>query len=335
VFDAHGRRRPMTIDQVGFALLVPDLDIHAERRAEIPRAIHGALHGDPALLARLIALSGPSGPDPKRDVNQTLDQVTQCEERGMPFDRTASPEQKLAQAQAALARVPSSVFAPFGPQLAFGVTLVPTCAYWPARPQRPDFGGSLPHVPALLLHGVADQRTTPGETAEIAHALPHSVTIDVPYVGHSTWGTDVTGCVKAAVARFLAGGTPARCRATGNPYAPRPLPPRSLGAVRGGLRAAVAASVDDAFAQLDYLILRRTALLPTERFGGLRGGSAHGTARGLVLDRYSYIRGLEVSGLVPRHGPVRLRANGLLLRNLHVRRETLYEELHARGLLPG
>src|SRR5204863_4062920 len=109
VFDEDGAPRKITISALLLASLVPDLDVKDHLRAELPRAVAGALKGDGAPLARLTS-GAPAGPPPDRlaAVNQTLLNVTRCEEDVHPFERSASPADRLAQARRQLAASPAS-----------------------------------------------------------------------------------------------------------------------------------------------------------------------------------------------------------------------------------
>jgi hypothetical protein len=224
-------------------------------------------------------------------------------------------------------------------------------------PQRPDFGGALPDVPALLLHGAQDLRSTVHDTAYVAARLPRSTVVDVPQTGHATVGADASGCAVRALRAFLAGRRVRQCHASARyPYVARRLPPRRVPRSPRGVVRLVAATVADGFDQLDDVARRSTAGLLRARIGGLHGGFLRGSRGGTVFVRYRYVPGVAVSGRVTRGGKVRLRIGGRvtgrlsfapsgLVRGrlggrrvtLHQRlvRETTYERLHRRGLLPG
>jgi pimeloyl-ACP methyl ester carboxylesterase len=90
VVDAGGHLREITLSGLQVAALLPNLDVDDHLRAELTRSVAGALRGDPASLARLVA-AAPLPPDPLSAVNPTLNTVTHCEEDVQPFERTASP----------------------------------------------------------------------------------------------------------------------------------------------------------------------------------------------------------------------------------------------------
>jgi hypothetical protein len=319
VVDTTGKVRKVAIAGLQVASLFPDLDINDHLRAEVPRAVAGALKGDSGPLARLVA-GGPSGPppDPLQAVNQTLLHVTRCEEDVQPFDRTASPAHRLTQARQQLASIPPSAFDPFGPDIAFLVSLVPTCAYWPMLPDQPSFGsGAPPDVPVLLLHGEFDLRSTLSSTQTVANEFPQATVLTIPNAGHSATRRAAPNCARTAVISYLNGVAPGQCKPGVDPFAARALVPKSLNAVKPvgiGLqgrsgRAVYAAqiTVSDAFDQLDVGSGGRPSLESKVRGGGLRGGTFRGTKKGLVLKGYELVKGFPVSGLVTPHGAVVLK----------------------------
>src|SRR4051795_1736043 len=68
------------------------------------------------------------------------------------------------------------------------------------------------------------------------------------------------------------------------------------------------------------------------RGGGLRGGSFRGTKRGLVLDRYQFVKGFPVSGLVRPRGKVTLTVphGRLTFRGGSLQRRTIAAQLGAQ-----
>jgi pimeloyl-ACP methyl ester carboxylesterase len=311
-----GGRDEVTLSPLAVASLLPQLDVRGHLRAELPRAGAAALRGDPAPLARLV-FGAPSGPppEPRSAQNQTLFFATHCEEDVQPFDRTAAPADRLAQARERVAAIPPASFAPFGPDIAFLLSNVPTCAYWPMRAEQPSFGPGPPaDVPVLLIHGEFDLRSSRASTDTVAGEFPHSKVLIVPNTGHSATRSELTRCARTAAARFLVKRKfPGPCRIAPDPFAPRPLVPRALHAA-GGRRAAARMTVADAFDQLDAGSQGRTSAEPKVRGGGLRGGTFHGSKKGLVLVRYEFVKGFPVSGLVPPRGVALLKVPGGTLR---------------------
>jgi pimeloyl-ACP methyl ester carboxylesterase len=320
VFDEDGASRKVTLSGLLVASVVPELDVKDHLRAELPRAVAGALKGDAGPLARLVSGGGPTGPppDPFAAVNQTVLNVTRCEEDVQPFDRTASPADRLTQARQQLAAIPPSTFDPFGPDLAFVLSLVPTCAYWPMLADQPSFGNGAPaNVPVLLVHGEFDLRSTLASTQTVAGEFPQATVLTIPNAGHSATRRAGPNCARAAVIRFLDGASPGQCTPGRDPFAARPLVPRSLSAVKPagiGLRGrsgravyAAQLTVSDAFDQLDLGSGGRPPLESKVRGGGLRGGTFRGTKQGLVLKKYAFVKGFPVTGTVRPRGAVVLR----------------------------
>ena len=304
----NGRARKVMLGALGVARLIPDLDVDPNLRAELPRALAGALNGRPAALARLVA-GGPVGPpaDPRGAVNQTVFNITHCEEDVQPFDRGVPPAERLQQARDKLAAIPAETFAPFGPQIAFLTSFVPTCAFWPMRAQ-PSFGtGAPPNVPVLLIHGEFDLRSTLASTETVAKEYPQGKVLIVPNEGHSPTRTPTGQCARDAAVRYLRDEFPPQpCPVVTDPFAPRALVPGSVRKA-GGPIAAAELTVADAFDELDAGSLLRVAAEPSVKGGGLRAGRFNGSKRGLVLTRYRFVRGFPVTGIVKPTGTVVLK----------------------------
>ncbi|TMK67517.1 MAG: alpha/beta hydrolase [Actinobacteria bacterium] len=319
-YDANGHAQRTTVNRLIAVAALRDLDLRPNVRAELPRAIAGVFRGDNAPLVRLVAAEGPASIGKPDQINHTVNVVTQCEEQRFPWTRGASPDHKLAQARAALKRIPRSAFSPVTPEIAFAISLVPTCAYWPDQPQPPVFGPKrLPHVPVLVVSGESDLRTPRSSALEAHHVFKGSQLLAVPNVGHSGVAGDPTPCARHAVQRFLLGGQAGSCADRDDPYAPRLLVPTALKQVdgaagvpgrRGRILHAVALTVNDGFQQLDdghFGLDGRTA------GGGLRGGSFRRAGDALHLSRYVFVPGVTVDGAVPRRGTAHLHvtAGGL------------------------
>jgi hypothetical protein len=163
-------------------------------------------------------------------------------------------------------------------------------------------------VPTLILSGGQDLRTPTEDARRVAAMIPDAQLVHVPYTGHSVIGSDLSGCAKAALASFFARASFAGCPSAVNRFPVSPLAPRRLSSVApiGGVAPAAGRTVAAAVASL--LDLRRSVLtigfdfggIPYgARFGALRGGTASVTKAGVRLDRFSYVPGLQLSGLVP------------------------------------
>jgi pimeloyl-ACP methyl ester carboxylesterase len=312
----NGRRRKVKIGPFAVAQLLPQLDVDTNLRAELPRAVTGALNGRPGVLGRLV-FGGPVGPppDPRGATNQTLFNVTHCEEDVHPFDRTAKPADRIAQARDNLAAIPPATFDPFGPQIALLTSFVPTCAFWNMRAQQPSFGsGSPPNIPVLLIHGEFDLRSTLQSTETVASEYRQGKILVVPNEGHSPTRTPTGGCARAAAVVYIRDGFPPRaCPVVADPFAPRALVPPSVKQA-GGPIVAAQLTVADAFHQLDAGSLLRVDAEPFVKGGGLRAGRFNGSKRGLVLRGYTFVPGFPVIGLVKPTGTVVLKIRRGVLR---------------------
>lgn len=304
-FDDRGRRRPTsyhTPDELAFLLIEGDLNPLLQ--AALPGAIGAARRGDTAELMRLRRI-GQGSRTATSDLSFGLNVTTGCLDVALPYPLATTPiEARPAIAQAALATIPPSLYAPFDGQTVLRTSYVDDCLLWPNDAARPQFAGPLPDVPALLLGGRLDLRT-PIENAFATHALlPHSTVVPLPGNGHDATDSDQTGCIARATARFFANrvvGNP--CRGRNNGFRPLPSPPRSLndfrsapgvGGTRGRALFAVLDTVQDSIITATQL---QAAQLPL-RGGGLRGGRFRvidqGSAVGMT--RYSFVPGLRVTG---------------------------------------
>jgi pimeloyl-ACP methyl ester carboxylesterase len=335
-FDGRGRRIKHLITSADVFSLLLAGDLNPEIRPQLPAAVHAALNRDPAPLARLQALVGlqpASETSPGIDV--TLFIATSCEETPFPWQRSAPSATRAVEAEAALNALPSSDFYPFDPESALFGQTIPLCVSWPdAAPAPPPVGG-LPNVPTLILSGAQDLRTPTDNARRVAGLIPDAQVLQVPFTGHSVVGSDLTGCAKSALISFFAGAVVQSCGPVVNRFRPAPLAPRALSSVAPmpGLDAVQARTVAGTVASL--LDLRRSVLtvaldagtIPLgARFGGLRGGSVRVTRAGAWLERFSYVPGLQLTGLVPfgillrnDGAPARLTVGGPAARGGHVR----------------
>ncbi len=119
-------------------------DLNPALRALLPAAVQSALRSDPDPLLRLKALSEglipnvplhPRGSQAEREAGEEEDNAlflaTSCEEKPFPWQRSATPATREAEALAALHALPSSDFYPFDAATAWADSLVPVCKDWP------------------------------------------------------------------------------------------------------------------------------------------------------------------------------------------------------------
>jgi len=290
----HTSIKTVTAREIYSAIRAADLD--PSTRAEYPAAIRSAVLGDTAPLVRMLhrfddLANAPA--QPNADVGSlsfSLQAATLCEEAPLPWDRTATVEQRIAQTQAAADAIPDASFDPFDRETVLfpdNNNLLFQCRRWPALAQAPVVPKVSPDVPVLILEGLEDTRTPLEVGQAVAARFPHAQVLMVPKTAHAVAGR--RGCARTAIARFFADKSLTGLCAglTGKPLLPRA--PVALSAVKGGAVAAVKLTLDD---------LSREAsvrLFPPIRGGGLRAGFFAGSTKRLSVHGWSYIPKLTIS----------------------------------------
>ncbi len=249
VYDGAGHRHAATIGEADLFNVLLAGDLNPALRALLPAAVQSALHGDPDPLLRLKALSEglipnvplqPRGSQAEREAGEEEDNAlflaTSCEEKPFPWQRSATPATREAEARAALHGLPSGDLYPFDAATVWTDSLVPVCLDWPNAAPAPPAAGPLPNVPTLILSGAQDLRTPTSGARRVAAEIPDAQLLVVPYTGHSVIGSDFSDCAALAVEAFFGGR---RGRAASRPASPNPTPsaPRRH-AHRARLRAA-------------------------------------------------------------------------------------------------
>jgi pimeloyl-ACP methyl ester carboxylesterase len=348
--DGHGHRTTISADELLAVLLAGDFS--PLLRAEFVTSVRSAAEGDTAPLARLLSdVAHSEGEGEGEDFDNPLYYATSCEEELFPWNRAASPAQRMAAAMAAAKALPARALAPFSAANAIDLSDVPACAYWPYTTPAPSVDSApLPNVPTLILSGADDLRTPTANAREVAAQIPDSHLLVVPYAGHSVLSDEPTACAREALQSMFAGGLgdvdgPVKsCRREPPPAVlrPAPPPPVRLGLVAptrgyrgpvGRTLHAVALTLAD-FAR--QLALQLSATPPAEggaplslRTGGLRAGWARLADGALRFAGYSFVPGVTVSGtlraesgelrvggFVGAHGTLRLDAPATLVGTL-------------------
>jgi pimeloyl-ACP methyl ester carboxylesterase len=298
----HVRHVELNPDEVLNMMISGDLDTLL--RANLPAALHAAVHGDYSLLAALVNIAN----EPEGGVSNELYFATSCEELPFPWNRADTPTQRAAAALAAFNALPAATFAPFTAQTGYDFSDAPYCAGWSFATAAPEStSGTLPNVPTLIISGAEDLRTPTADAAAVAHQIPDATLLVVPNTGHSVLGEEETTCAQDAVAAFLTGAAIKQCTDTAIPalLKPTPVPPRSLGRLKpapgtsgraGRTLRAVLDTLSQSFEVGDGTLFNGSSLSATVRFGGLRAGWASLSVAGLELHRYSYVHGVTVSG---------------------------------------
>jgi hypothetical protein len=165
-------------------------------------------------------------------------------------------------------------------------------------------------VPALLLNGVDDLRTPLEGAQGVAAALPRGRLVAIAATGHSTFGTDLTGCAGRVLQRFFFGQPLGACTRGRRLLNATPIAPRSLEQVRtapgvsgraGRTLCAVASTLADArLHALDPVFTEGFARVGHARWPALRSGAMAirqvGNRLFAFLERYSYVPGVAVTG---------------------------------------
>jgi pimeloyl-ACP methyl ester carboxylesterase len=321
---SSGTRTRLAMSQSDLLAILLAGDLNPTLRAELPGSMRAALRGDAAPLLRLavrseglttgLALKHQSTEDADSDA---LFLATTCEEAPFAWTRTADADTRYDEISAAARAIPKAQLGPFSPAAAVQGGPIPLCLGWPDASPAPPASAPLPAVRTLVLDGQMDLRTPFEDAAQIGARIPGAAVVQVPFTGHSTISSDMTddsACTKGALTTFFAGGAPAACAASTNPYAPTRRPPTSLGAIKASSRTrrtvvAAAATVTDAARQIigDALALSE---LP-KHVGGLRAGNATVNKDGSFrLNRYQYVPGVVVSGTVNRSRRAKVTIHG-------------------------
>lgn len=346
VVDGHGKAQTARISSNDLLGILMEGDFDPILRAEFPAAVRSAASGDTAALARLIARAEDGGEGEEEGLSEGFDlplyYSTICDETTFPWNRSASPKQRLTEGLRALRAEPKSAFAPFASANALALSEVPTCAAWPTTAVSPEAGGvPLPDVPTLILSGADDLRTPTANARAVAAKIPDAHVLVVPNTGHSVLGSDPTSCAHNALEAFFVNKPVQQCKHRKPPhlFLPTPLPPRSLSVVApvGGARGPVGRTLDatlltlgDFDRQVLLAALEQTGGiglfgLPSVQVGGLRAGWGGTIHEGVVLHDYSYVPGVNLSGTLSQrvtilriggssaaHGTLRITVHGTL-----------------------
>jgi pimeloyl-ACP methyl ester carboxylesterase len=321
VYDGSGHAHTVRLGETGLLGILQAGDLNPALRALLPAAVVSALRHDPDPLLRLYLLSEgliPNVPNSRptessNGIDEALFIDTSCEELPFPWQRSAPPATRLAEALGSLRALPSSDFYPFDATTALDASLVPDCANWPdASPPAPA-QSQLPDVPTLILSGEQDLRTPTANARGVAARIPGSQLLVVPFTGHSVLGSDFSGCAEQAVGAFFAGGVGGGqiqpCTSTQNPFTPTPITPTKLAyihppSILAGKPGQTLTAVLDAILDLNRQVIGATLQVDAElpvgsSFGGLRGGYARLDAGSVVLHDFSFVPGVSLSGTFP------------------------------------
>jgi pimeloyl-ACP methyl ester carboxylesterase len=312
VVGPDGRRHGSRIERLTLLNLVVSGDLGPPTLyGELPAALRSAREGDLAPLMRLsrIALAVGEIENP-RMLSPALNFATLCSEGPQPWSPSTPVSERIAEARATATAVGDAAFWPFDALTAFDVSTI-GCVTWPS-PARPpaDETGPLPPVPALLLAGVDDLRTPLEGARSVAAALPQARLVPIAATGHSTFGTDATGCAGRVLQRFFFGQPLGACTRGRRLLSATPRAPRSLEEIgpvpgvpgrTGRTMCAVARTLADSrLHALDPVFTEPFARTGFARWPALRSGAMAilqiGNRLFAFLERYSYVPGVAVTG---------------------------------------
>jgi pimeloyl-ACP methyl ester carboxylesterase len=307
-----------------------DGDLEPTLRSEVPAAFRAAADGDTAPLARLEeqTASGEASEaeSPSESFDNPLYFATSCEDEEFPWNRSAGPRERLAQAKARIAALGASAIAPFTRANVLDLSDMPACAFWPfTTPAPAPDDAPFPSVPTLILSGADDLRTPTANAREVAAQIPGSHLLMVPNTGHSVLGSDPTHCASDALQALFAGKPikpcapeppPALLHLT--PLAPARLsdvaPARGNSGLAGRTLEAVVLTLADFNRQLELKLVKQLGSGELGgslvlRAGGLRAGWAGLAGGALTFHGYSYVPGVTVSGKLTQQA-IELRIGG-------------------------
>src|SRR5947208_2340199 len=285
---------------------VIDTDLNAGLAAELPAAVHAALHGQTRPLLRLVELDRETSVTSTEELSMGLLAATVCDDGPFPWQPGTPISQREALLAAARNALAPGATGPFG-KWATDIGPAALCLLWPPQSRRPGVGsGPLPNVPVLVLAGERDLRTPASNAAAIAARFPQGRLLTVPGVGHSVLGADFTRCADDAVGTWLSGGIPpSRCPRSPmlvNPIGPFPasFPSSNRRGVRGRTLAAVAKTVREAAASWAFAL---TGFSGTHSIAGLYGGVIRTSGTTFTLKRYSLVPGVQLNGTLRLYRP--------------------------------
>ncbi len=247
--DADGRRMHVSVNAPNLAVVAFDATYGPYFYREFTAALRSGLRGDRVPLLRLVAQATGGGTDagPVQDYSEGLDAAVSCHDYPQLYDMTATPQVRIRQYRAALARRTKlwpNTYGPFtvGEYARSDWSELNWCLRWrsappdnPARPPRPPHG--YPSVPTLVLSGQLDSITTPAEGALVVSQFPRARQIVIANSFHVTADGDTDHCAVDILRRFVQ--TPAhwpqhRCASKVPPVRAMGVFPRHLRDVSAG-----------------------------------------------------------------------------------------------------
>ncbi len=291
--------------------------------ATLPGAVEAALDRDYAPLERLVAASRISDVGSILGDPSTFDiaagTATSCHDYPRPYDLAATPGERHAQYDRALAALDPGTFAPFSADawLQTNIDAGPKCLDWPADPTAgsPLAGLKMPDVPVLVQSGELDTNTPIEQGRAAAAQFAHPIYAIVANAGHTP---DLQPCGVAMAIDFVEHLTtdPKRCRHAGSRPVVAPRPPLRAAQFPAAHRAeriarATVADSQAAIATFDGMT----------RIDALRGGTYIVSGKRVRFSQARIVRDAVVNGtLVNGRGVLRVSGPGVRSTRVVLRR---------------
>ncbi|MFI5037397.1 MAG: alpha/beta hydrolase, partial [Solirubrobacterales bacterium] len=327
IFDSRGRGETVSVGETAAARIIGLMDLSPRMAQLVPGAITAAVRGDAAPLARLagaqpvlistgavngvssaaeLALEGegPSGAaggeaasaqEPASSLfSLELLFATSCVERPLPWPPESPLAARAGELRSWISQLPAGITYPFTLHGVVSRSLIELCKPWPPTPAAPPAPNGISSVPTLILSGDEDLRTPYEQDLTVASGYGDAQILRIPNTGHSTVGSDRSGCAQRAMIAFLT-GHPAPASCPNPPASQVPPPPSSLSDVHpSGSRPTLAARGAAAVA----LTVQEIVGQPSLSGGGLRGGYWRLRGARLTFNRVIDIAGVSLSGSI-------------------------------------
>lgn len=165
--------------------------------------------------------------------SNTMFFATTCADFNPPWARSTDVAGRQTAIDAAVNAIPSSKLKPFPRKTVRDNSTAAYCRGWQQNPSLPAIDqGPLPNIPTLALAGTLDLRTPVSWAEQAVAGNPSAQVVKIPNTGHSTVGTDLSGCALSLATRFLIyGGTDGKCKKTADPVPIAPRTPSTLNGV--------------------------------------------------------------------------------------------------------
>lgn len=205
VITTNGKSKTLRMNGEDVVSLIIDTDLSPGLAAEAPAAVHAALAGNFRPLLRLFDLDLTSNEFAPEDLSFGLYAATNCADGGLPWPANTPPANRRGIIDNAVAALAPGSLGPFG-KWAARLGRAYFCEQWPS----PAGGAALPpgpfpDVPVLAINGGIDLRTPTASALAVVRLFPQGRLIEVPGVGHSVTGTDVSFCSQQSVRSWILG----------------------------------------------------------------------------------------------------------------------------------